>query len=72
MCKLNSILRSRNKLTRDFVPRFRGLESCSLSHFRSRLVASLTKLWLLFGTYMVIQNRQGMGVHVVSCEHPGQ
>ena len=54
ICKLSSIFSRRNKSTRDFVPRFRRLETRSLSHFRSRLVASLTKLWLLFDTYMYL------------------
>ena len=34
--------RSYARITREFVPRFRRLENRSLSHFRSRLVASLT------------------------------
>ena len=38
---INSMFRKRNKSTREFVPRFRRLENRSLSHFRSRLVASL-------------------------------
>ena len=55
ICKLSSIFSRRNKSTRNFVPRFRRLETRSLSHFRSRLVANPTKLWLLFDTYMYLR-----------------
>ena len=44
ICKLNSIFRRRNKSTRDIVPRFRHLKNRSLSHFRSRLAASLKEI----------------------------
>jgi len=41
ICKLNSIFCRRIKSTRDFIPRFHRLETRLLSHFCSRLVASL-------------------------------
>ena len=41
ICKLNSIFRRQNKLTRKFVPPFGCLESRSLLHFHSPLLASL-------------------------------
>ena len=41
--KSTLIFRRWNKLTHDFVPRFCRLENCSLSRFRSCLMASLEK-----------------------------